>query len=492
VVSFIAVPKLVELSKATPSALSSGAVTALSTAVINAASAVASILIAHRFGRTHLTDGFFVAYGIYLVMTLAASAFRVVVLPPLTRARQEDRLRGELAGFAVALALVALPALALAVAVGAVVGGSETADAFATAMPWFVAAGVLQLFAGLTASALAAYDDYAAAAVAYALGAVAGVGCFALLISHGLKALMWGQVLNGVVTLGITLAALALRRLGRGAIAQVRPRLWALARGAAVPVALQSLYVIANVFALRLGRGEATTFTYAFFVSSFLVSVTASALSLVSSAPLTRRGLSAEAAAAHVVNASWLSLSAIAGAVGVFALVGGRIVSAVLGNAYSGSAGHELGRLVVFFGPWMVASVALTIAFPLLFVVERPRVLLPLAVVLPLVQVPLAWGLGSAFGLDGLAVALALTTFVALAVLVGGLSRRALVLAAIGLGRLATVVTGLALLSFGVLAVAVGGVPAAAAGLVLYAALLALSLRLGLREAWAYVRGLHE
>src|SRR3954469_24814557 len=83
-VSFIPVPKLRRgLAKGSPSALSSGAVTALSTAIINAASAAASILIAHRFGRTHRTDGFFVAYGIYLVITLAAAAFRVVVLPPL-------------------------------------------------------------------------------------------------------------------------------------------------------------------------------------------------------------------------------------------------------------------------------------------------------------------------------------------------------------------------------------------------------------------------
>ncbi|HEY6052890.1 MAG TPA: hypothetical protein VIU86_03100, partial [Gaiellaceae bacterium] len=257
-----------------------------------------------------------------------------------------------------------------------------------------------------------------------------------------------------------------------------------------VPVALQALFVIANAFALRLGRGESTTFTYAFFLASFLVAVTASALSLVSSAPLTRRGLSAEAAAAHVVNTSWISLTLIAGAVGVFALVGHRIVAAVLGGAYSGDAGHDLARLVVFLGPWMVASVALTLAFPLLFVAERPSVLLPLAIALPLLQVPLAWGLEQPLGLDGLALALALTTLVALGVLMGGISRRTLLLAALGLGRLALVVAGVAALSFGVLAALVGGIPAAAGGLVLYAVLLALALPLGLRGAWTYVRAL--
>jgi hypothetical protein len=469
-------------------------VTAVSTAAINGASAVASILIARRFGRTHETDGFLVAYGVYLVMTLAASSFRVVVVPPLTRAREQDGLGGELAGFSVALALVSAPVFLVALAIGWTVSGSATTDAFATALPWLVGAGVLQLFAGLAASALAAYDSYAVAAGAYALGAVAGVAVFAAFLSHGLKALLWGQALNGAIALCVPLAFLAARRrLARGgAVLELGRRLWTLARGGAVPVALQALYVISAAFALRLGGGESTSFTYAFFVASFLVSVTASALSLVSSAPLTRRGISAEAAAAHVVNASWLSLTAIVAAVGVFALVGGRIVSAVLGDAYAGQTGHELGRLVVFFGPWMVAAVALTIAFPLLFVAERPSVLLPLAVALPLVQVPLAFGLGEAFGLEGLALALALTTFAALAVLVGGLSRRTLALAALGLARLALVVTVVATLSFGLLAVLVGGIPAAAVGAVLYAGLLALTLPLGLRDAWTYVRALHE
>lgn len=474
------------------STVSSGVVTALSTVVVSAAAAAAAILIAHRFGRTHETDGFFVAYGVYLVLTLAAQAFRVVVLPPLTRAREEDRLRGELGGFGAALAVVSAPAVAVAVVIGLVVSGSATADAFAAALPWFVAAGVLQLYAGLAASALAAHDSYGVAALGYAAGAVAGVGLFAALLDHGLQALAWGQLLNSAIALGIPLAALAVRRVGRGGgPVELRRRLWALARGAAVPAALQLLYVIANAFALGLGRGAATTFSYAYFFASFLVAVTASALALVSSAPLTRRGLSPERAARHVVNTSWISLAAILGPVGVFAVVGDRIVSAVLGDAYAGDAGHELGRLVVFFGPWMVITVALTATFPLIFVAERPTVLVPLAVALPLVQVPLAWGLEQPLGVDGLAVALAVTTLLALGVLMAGLSGRTLALAAAGIGRLAVVLTAIAALSFGVLDALVGGIAAAAAGTAVYVALLGLALPLGLRDAWAYIRALN-
>ena len=116
----------------------------------------------------------------------------------------------------------------------------------------------------------------------------------------------------------------------------------------------------------------------------------------------------------------------------------------------------------------MVASVAVTIAFPLLFVAERPRVLLPLAVALPLVQVPLAWGLGAAFGLEGLALALAATTFAALAVLMAGLSRRTLALAAARARAARARRHRVAALSFGVPRSRRRRLPAAAVGLALY------------------------
>jgi hypothetical protein len=478
------------LPKGTPSALSSGAVTALSTVVVNGASAAIAVLIAHRFGHTKRTDGFFNAFGVYVTITLAAAAFRVVVLPPLTRARTEGRLRGEFHAFAAALGLLAAPLLVAAVVVGAAARGGPTADAFASALPWLVAAGVLQLFAGLAASTLAAFDSYGAAATAYAAGAVCGVGLFAALPGHGLEALEWGLLLNGAVTAGALLTAVGAHGLHGGAVSRVGARAGSLARGAAVPVALQLLFVIGNAFALRVGSGKATTFSYAFIVASFLVSVTASALSLVSSAPLTRRGVSVEAAVRHVVNASWLSLAAIGAAVGVFALVGTKVVSTVLGSAYHGADGHELVRLVVFLTPWMVASVAVTVAFPLLFVADRQRVLLPLAVALPLLQVVLAWALGAAFGLDGLALAMAATTFVALAALMAGLSRRAPALTAAGLVRPALVVAATAALSFGALGAALGGFPAAVVGLALYGALLLAARPLGLRDAWTYLRAL--
>jgi hypothetical protein len=139
----------------------------------------------------------------------------------------------------------------------------------------------------------------------------------------------------------------------------------------------------------------------------------------------------------------------------------------------------------------MFASVAFTLSFPLVFVVGRHAALVPLALAAVAVHVPLTWGLREAFQMPGIALALALSTFLVLAALLLALSPRVLTLAAIGLGRLALVEASLAAVSFGLLALLVGGIPAAVAGLFVYTTLILAWRPRGLRDAWAYVRALH-
>src|SRR6266487_1516172 len=93
----------------TPSALRSGALTGLAQVVLALAAAGAGALLAHKFGRSAETDGFLAAYGVYLVLVLAAQAFRMVVVPDLTRAAAEGRLGGEFRAFALAFLALAIP-----------------------------------------------------------------------------------------------------------------------------------------------------------------------------------------------------------------------------------------------------------------------------------------------------------------------------------------------------------------------------------------------
>src|SRR4029077_7100148 len=109
---------------------------------------------------------------------------------------------------------------------------------------------------------------------------------------------------------------------------------------------------------------------------------------------------------------------------------------------------------VVYFAPWMVASIAVTVAYPLLFVRGRAKWLPLLAVGALGVHVLVEWcGRGIA-GLGGVAGGLAVTTAVILAVVLAALGAlaptlRAIVPAALVCGAVAAVAFGIPALVIG-------------------------------------------
>jgi hypothetical protein len=474
-------------------AVRSGLLTGISTAAVSGSAAVLGVILSRKFGHGVKTDGFFAAYGPYLALVLVAGSLRVVVLPRFVAARSAGRLPQEVgawvAGLAAPLALVVVLAVAWPHGIaGALTSDPQARDYAARLLPWIVPSAVAQIFGGLVASALAALDDYDWAAFGFAFGSVAGVVLTLLLVGHGVIALGWGLALNGALSLAIPLAAL----VARGGVGRPDGRVWGriveLGEGVALPIALQGLYVIGYRFASGLGAGRATTFSYAYLIAAFLVSVTAASIALVATVPFAREGSSPERAARHVVAISWLSLVPVGAAAGVFALAGEGVVRRVLGSSYGGGTGAELGRLVVYLVPWMIASVALTVAYPLVFVKGRGRWLPLLALGALLAQVLVEWGARAAFGLAGVAGGLALTTALVLALLLASLG--ALVRVAAGVATAAFACGGLALLAFGLPRVVAGPIAAAIVGLVLYITVLALWRPSGLRHAWAYVRTL--
>jgi len=484
------------------SALRSGLLTGLAQIVVAFAAAGAGALLAHKFGRNAETDGFLAAYAVYLLLVLVAQAFRMVVVPELTRAAAEGRLAGESRAFALAFLVVAVPVSVLvglfAHPLGELITGSlpaSSAQIAARALVVLVPAAFVQLLAALAASALAALDSYGTAAFGFALGGVAGLVVFAALANgHGIVALAWGLGVNAACAVGVPVASLARRGALSGAWPErlgLGPRLWRLVAGASIPLAIQGCYLLALRFAAHIGVGRVTSFSYAYLVASTLVGSTAFSLGLISSAPLTRRGIDAVEAGRHVVHAAWVSLALVGAAAGVFALVGGRIMGVLLGSAYAGGVGRELGRLVVYLALWMLAWVGFAVAYPLVFVSGRERLLLPLAAGGFLVCIPLGLGLRAAAGMPGIAIAIGISTLLIAAGLLWMLSPRTLAIAALGLARLALAVGAATALAFGALSLALPAIPAAAVGVLLYAAVVYAMRSLGLSEAWAYVRGLH-
>jgi len=482
----------------------SAVLTAVSTLLVSGFAAVVGVLIAREFGRTDETDGFFAAYGVYIVITLAAQSIRIAVLPTLARAREERRLAGTVAGFATALTVVAVPLLLVgelgAQPIADLLTGSGSAaaeEACADALRWMIPAAVAHLYVGLAASGLAALDDYATAALGYAAGSAAGLVLILNQVDeHGIVAVSWGMALNGAVALLVPAVGLAWRAAhAQMPTVAVRPtgpplasRLGVFAIAAALPLALQLLYVVCLPFAGTLGAGAVTSFGYAYIAVASLVAVTAFSIGLVSSVPLTRIGLGGGTVARHVTSSSWIALLPIGAVVGAFAVAGGEIVERVLGGVYGGDVGDEVSRLVVVFAPWMVVSVGVNVTFPLAFVANRLRALPVIGALALAAQVLLAWVGVELFELDGLALSLTLSTLLVLAALLSQLG--ALGPGVRGLALAALVVAALTCAAFVPAGLVAGGVLGALVGLALYVGLVALTRPRGLRESWSYLRAL--
>ena len=304
------------------------------------------------------------------------------------------------------------------------------------------------------------------------------------------------MALNGAIAVCFPLAVLARRAFVQAMPANaLRPatlsfaeRIREIGRGISLPFALQGIYLICLPLAGREGVGAVTSFGYAYLIASALVAVTGSSLGLVTSVPLTRGGLDPARISRHVVSSAWLAIAVIGACAGVFGLAGGTIVHAVLGPGYSAAVGPELGRLVVAFSPWAVVSIGVSLTFPLLFVGGTGRRLPLLAVLTLLVQVPLALLGQLVLGLDGLALALAVTAAFVLAGLLRDLD--AVQETSRGLAVASATVAVFTCVAFLPPSLVLPPLAAAAAGLAFYGIVLALWRPPPLREAWRYLQGL--
>jgi hypothetical protein len=484
--------------------LASGAVTALAIAVQSGLAAVVGVIIARELGWTAETDGFFAAYAVFVVLALAATAIRVTLLPPLARARAAGRLSSETVAYAATVGLVAAPVLLVGVLAArpiadVLTGSGPTAaiDAAAAALPWMIVAGLGQFTAALLASTLAALDDYVVAAVGYVVGSVAGLAVILLAIdAHGAEAVAWGMALNASIATLVPAVWLWRRaraeRMPAGAaradLSRTGARLGELVTGAALPFALQAVYLVCVPIAAREGVGAVTSFGYAYLLAAAVVGVTASSLGLVTSVPLTRVGLSPEGVARHVDASSWLALLAVGATAGFVAVAGADVAARVLGEAYGDDVGKEIARLVVALAPYMVVSVVLSVTFPLVFIAGLGHRLPLVALVVLAAHVPLALAGQRVAGLWGLALALAVSTALAAAWLLHLL--RALAPTVRGLAGAVGAVLVVVVVAFAPVALLDHAVAAGMLGLALATALVAVARPSGLLAAWRYLREL--
>jgi len=143
---------------------------------------------------------------------------------------------------------------------------------------------------------------------------------------------------------------------------------------------------------------------------------------------------------------------------------------------------------VVTMAPYMVASVALSVTFPLVFVAGRGARLPLVGAGVLAIHVPLAFAGQALAGLDGLAVALAVSTAVAFGWMLTFLHAARSTIRRLALAI--AIVAGCAIAGFVPAGALLGPAGAVVVGLVLSTAVLALVRPVGLRSAWHYLREL--
>ncbi len=388
---------------------------------LSLAAAVAGAFLAHKFGRNKETDGFMAAYGVYLVLVLGAQSFRMVVVPDLTRAEAEGRLGAETRAYAFAFVAVAIPPPSSRPPSRA--SGASCSPAGCPsrrrALPQTRCRGSCRPPSRNCWRRSLRARWRPETATSGGRGFRPRRHRRRRLLRRGgrcawLVSLAWGLALNGAIAIGLPAIVLLLRgnrlRLHRTVPLRLGHRLWRLLQGAAVPIAVQGLYVIALRFAAGTGEGNVTSLSYAYLLAGTFVTATAFSLSLISAAPLTRRGVDAESCCG-ARRPLGLGVACARRRCGRARRVDRRPrVTAVLGDAFSGHVGDELGGSSSSLSPWMVASAAFSITYPLLFVMHRTRQLLPLALACVLVDIPISIAGRALWGLTGVTVALGVST----------------------------------------------------------------------------------
>jgi peptidoglycan biosynthesis protein MviN/MurJ (putative lipid II flippase) len=256
--------------------------------------ALLAFFIAVIIGEGAETDGFLAAYAVYLTFVLFGSTLRVALVPLLGPTTDGARFRQvaaanvrdllAVAGLAAIVLIVASPLVGRVLVPGAP-GDAKSTAALSTAI--LAAAAFCQVWAALLSAVLAAVRRFVSSAVLYTVASSATVALAVVLMALGG---IWGAAV-GVLGGALTLLAghmLYLRRFGFGVAPTLRPALraqtWRLAAlaagGASIPVCFQ-LDVTISLATISEQANAVTAFSYAYFLTVLLTSVTGGVIGMV-------------------------------------------------------------------------------------------------------------------------------------------------------------------------------------------------------------------
>jgi peptidoglycan biosynthesis protein MviN/MurJ (putative lipid II flippase) len=435
-------------------------VTAVSQVVTMGLGALLALLVLFVFGKTPKTDGLFTAYGVYGVLLMLAQSLRTTIVARLVEAPSLWQRFDHYLGAVLALTLAAaVPLVVLASPLAHLLTGHATGDAHDAARTglWlFALAGGGQLLAAMGAAALGAVDRFVAASVAYLAAGVASIAGVAVLagpldVDAVPIAVAAGSLLN------VALMARSLLAAGwhphRHLIDSARAlgqRAWIIVSGAALYAASQAIFVVSLALAARIGSGAATVYTYAFFAASFIVGASSGSVGIVLAAPLAQTwDRSPASLTPHVRTIVRLGAVLIAPVLGVAAVAGDDIASAVLGSKFDGADTQELAGSFLALAGYMFAMLAVTVPLLAAFALSRYPAVAAMSLGALVVHVGLSVAAATTDELEWLAVAASVSTILMLVGLFGVVYGRDAGAPLLAVASELIVPVGLAMLTFG-------------------------------------------
>jgi peptidoglycan biosynthesis protein MviN/MurJ (putative lipid II flippase) len=357
-------------------------VTSVSQVVTMGLGAVLALVVLVLFGTTDETDGLFTAYGVYGILLMVAQSLRTTIPARLVEAgslwRTFDAYLSAVLGLAVA---AAVPLIALGSPLAHLLTGEGSGDAHDTARTglWlFALAGGAQLVAGLGAAALGALDRFVAVSVAYlCAGATAIVALAVLAAPLDVTAVPVAVALGAVVNLvlmgrSLLIAGWRPHRVLGGGLAAAGRRIWIILSGSALYAASQAIFVVSLAFAARMGSGDATVYTYAFFAASFVVGASSGSVAMVLAAPLAQTWDHSPASLTpHLRTIVRLGATLTFPLLGLAAIAGDDLAALAFGSKLTTGDTHALAGSFVGLAGYMLAMLAVTV--PLLAAFAQSR-----------------------------------------------------------------------------------------------------------------------
>lgn len=470
----------------------SASVTAALQIAAMAVGGVIAVVTLHLFGQGVRTDGLFAAYGVYGLLVSLAQTFRTTVVPRLTEAGGWPELDRQVGGAVVLAALLAIPLVVLGEPVartltGALGPAAVDAARSALALLWLAALG--QLVAALATSALAVRGEFGLPGAAYVVGGVVStVLLVALAGPLSTDAVAAGVAAGSAVTAAILvgrLLAVGYRPTPRAWLpaAPSARAAWTMALGAVSAMVGQLTYLVTLAYAARLGEGQVTLYSYAFFASVLLMGTTSMPAAYVLAAPLTQDWDGRAASLrADVLAVCRMGFMIVVPALGVALTIGPEVVRALLGDAIGQAEAQRIIAAFVVLGVPVAASIAT--AVPLLAAFAGSRYGTVALVSLGIAVVHLAATAVAARvtdSLEGLAVGAAVSSLVWVGLIHWVVLRGQAPGMLLAVAREALVVTGAGAVAFapalalgGAIGGALGGVAATLVGLAAFGVLLRL------------------